>query len=372
MNLHWVFYLPLLLWYAQSSTTPAPPTPPPHRLCAQGVYSFGLAKNFTHSMSLTLPYIAGMSATFNWRDLEPEEGQYTFDALDDELLWAEQQHRKLNIILYAGNKSPEWIYDHGVDSIQWQRRWKEDQAEQNGETHHQETAPVFWDSTYLSYWKRFVTTLAQHLPDHPPALGYVLITGATPKDFTTGTVIRYDDDWEQILEAGYTFDKHYAAWTGMIDHYHQLFPKQPLVLALGPLRPGGANYTLSKALMEYIINRHYHAVSFMGVTLNDTWFLTSRVGRSLRALMAIAKSQGYTFGHQLVYSVHRNARFDSSDRLIQDMGTTLNIALNDGASWIEIWHDDIILPKYKLEGTPNETYQEAIMQAAAQLKPPPH
>jgi hypothetical protein len=330
-----------------------------------GIFSYGLAKNFPQSPSVELDYIAGMSAAFTWKDLEPQEGKYDFSQIITALELGSRSGKKINIVLYAGNKSPEWLYQKGIPSISWKRRWKEDQAKMRNEEYSIEKAPVFWDSAYLAAWKKLVTALSEKISDYP-ALGYVLITGPTPKDYTTGTVIRYNEDWKEVLANGYTHELHLNSWLDMIEHYCRVFPKQTLVVALGPLRPGISELTLSTAIVDFVIIKKLANVAFLCVVLNDTWFADSHGAIELRNLFKRAANNGHSFGYQMNYSVYRMDKFQSSEnKTILDLSKTLDIAVADGASWIEIWHDDVILPKKN--GAPNPVYQPAIIRAAQVL-----
>jgi hypothetical protein len=332
-----------------------------------GIFAFGMGKNFPQSASLKLPYVSGMSSIFTWESLEPEEGKYDFSEIDKQLQWAGKNKKTLNFCLYAGNKSPGWLSGKGIPYIQWSRRWREDQARLKQATQENEEAPAFWDDAYLGYWKKLVDKLAERYGTNP-VLGYVSITGPTPKDLSTGTVIRYDEDWQKVKEAGYTPEKHQAAWKAMIDHYVTVFPSKSLVVALGPLRPGSTDLGLSETVMNYVIGKKYDNVQFLCVILNDTWFVTSGISQRLRNLFKEGARQGHGFGYQLVYSAQKMQGFQKGEnKQINDFGKTLEIAIDDGASWIEIWHDDIIHPKFKQEGKPNDQYTAAIQQAYQQL-----
>lgn len=332
----------------------------------QGIFSYGLGKNFRHSSSLKLHYVDGMTIAVNWCDMEPVENQFEFSLIDDELAWAIENKKIINLVLYAGNRSPQWIYNKGVEKIYWTRRLKEDQAKLKGTSHTQEYAPCFWDPVYLNYWKTFLTKLADKYSTHP-AIGYINITGPTPKDYTTGTIIRYDEDWQTIEKAGYTLETHQHAWELMIDHYVKLFPRKPLVLAVGPLRPGGSDLRLTTHLIQYIIKKQHKLIRFLSVNLNDTWFQNSPGSIQLRNLLKQAKTQGYFFGYQMIYSVTRNDKFTNTPKLIDNFSATLQLALKDGASWIEIWHDDLILPGKKDINTTNEQYSKELKTTYRQL-----
>ncbi len=337
----------------------------------KGIFSFGKGENFPNTASLQFDYITGMSSIFSWESMEPQEGQYDFTELEKEIDWALKNKKILNICLYAGNKSPSWLRSKKIPMIQWRSDLREDQAKIANTSQNIETAPAFWDATYLNYWKDFISVLANKYNNNP-VIGYITITGPTPKDLSTGTVIKHDDDWQKMIEVGYTYEKHIAAWKNVVDHFTKEFPNKSLVIALGPLRPGGSStLKLSEDVVNYAINKKYSNVHFLCVILNDTWFKTSPISLRLRNLFKKALQNGHSFGYQLIYSAQRMDGFQNQkNKVMLDYNETLNIALVDGASWIEIWHDDIIDPKFKSEGKPNSKYAKAIKNAALELRKP--
>ncbi len=334
----------------------------------KGIFSFGKGENFPNTASLKLDYIAGMSSIFSWESMEPQEGHYDFTELESEIAWATKNKKKLNICLYAGNKSPSWLSSKNIPMIHWRSDLREDQAKKANATYNIETAPAFWDTSYLSYWRNFIDAFASKYKNNE-TIGYITITGPTPKDLSTGTVIKHDDDWQKIIEAGYTYEKHVSAWKNIVDHFFRAFPNKPLVIALGPLRPGGSSsLKLSEAVVDYVIDKKYSNVHFLCVILNDTWFKTSFVSTQLRNLFKRTRTNGQTFGYQLIYSAQRMDGFKTQkNKVLIDYNETLNIAIEDGASWIEIWHDDIIDPKYRSEGNPNSKYEVQIKSASTKL-----
>lgn len=334
----------------------------------KGIFSFGKGENFPNTASLKLDYIAGMSSIFSWESMEPQEGRYDFTELESEIAWASKNKKILNICLYAGNKSPSWLKSKNIPMIHWRSDLREDQAKKANASYSIETAPAFWDKSYLNYWGNFIDAFATKYKNNE-TIGYITITGPTPKDLSTGTVIKHEDDWQKIIDAGYTYEKHFSAWKNTIDHFNREFPNKALVIALGPLRPGGSStLKLSEAVVDYVIDKKYNNVHFLCVILNDTWFKTSIVSTQLRNLFKRTRINGQTFGYQLIYSAQRMDGFKTQkNKVLIDYNETLNIAIEDGASWIEIWHDDIIDPKFRAEGKPNTKYEVQIKCAFTKL-----
>lgn len=332
-----------------------------------GIFSFGMARFFPQSASLKLPYINGMTAYYGWDQIEYKEGEFDFRGIDSLLSWAKKNNKILNLGFYGGCKSPEWIYKKNVDSISWKRKLRDDQAKMRKASMEELSTPVPWDKEYLTYWKRFISEVAKKYGKEA-SVGYISLTGATPKDLSTGTVIRQDSEWNKFLEKGYTHQIHVDAWKDLIEYYQKVLPDKVQVLAIGPLRPGSDNVQLSEELVDYVIDKKYKNVKFLCVFLNNTWFETGAAAKDIRSLLKKAQKSGHNFGYQMVQSAHRTrSKFEEENRVITDLRKSLDIGIRDGASWIEVWHDDIIDPEFKKVGKVNSLYSEDLKWAGSQF-----
>jgi hypothetical protein len=320
----------------------------------RGVMSFGWAENFVDTKSMDMPYISGMTAYTGWSSVEKEEGVYDFRALDQLIGMAKAKGKIINIMFSPGMHAPEWLYRKGAKAYSWDSDFPEDQWYAQGKSKIIK-APVSWDPVFLDYWKRFITKIAEKYGSEP-AVGYISLTGPVIRGLTATIPVKHEADWRRFLESGYSEDKMMKAWIDVIDHHYKVLPNKRLVLGLAPDRIGRVDIERSKAMVRYIMEKKYNNIAFIVVCLNDTWYKRGNLGRGLRDLLRLAKANGYSFGYQMAQSANRNAKWRRKAPIVNNLKDSFAIAIEDGASWIEVWHDDIIDPAGRAEGRPNARY----------------
>ena len=338
---------------AQTSTN-TPPVP-------RGIYAFGWGKNFLDTKAFDLPYIAGMTSYWGWSDLEKEDGVYDFRDIDQLIGLARSKGKIINLMFSPGMHAPEWLYRKGVKTSSWEAYWKEERWEDKGKSRVL-TTPLPWDPIFLDHWKRFVSRIAEKYGSEP-ALGYVMITGPVQRGVTTTIAAKRDVDLKQLEESGYSEQRMLNAWIDIIEHHQKVLGNKRLVLALAMDKRGKPAIRLATDLARYVEDKKYTNTSFFVVFLNDTWFRTSNTTRRIRDLLKQAKADGYSFGYQMGQSAHRGEKRKKSASIVKSLRDCLAIGISDGASWIEVWHPDIIAPHGKDSGTPNAKYVDDLKWA---------
>ncbi len=326
-----------------------------------GIMSFGWTKNFPRSASLNFPYVDGMSAYMGWSDIEKQDGVYDFSLIDDLVTVAREKGKTINLMFSPGAHAPEWLYKKGARSFSWKRQLMEDQALLRGDF-SSDTAPLPWDPIFLEHWKRFIGKVADKYRNDA-TIGYISLTGPAIRSITTAILLKKKEDWDRFYASGYSYDKVLSAWKEVIDHYEKVLPDKRLMLAIAPSKPGSQDVTLSRTLVDYIRSKRYHNISFFCVFLNDTWFLRSKAAKDIRSLLKEAKADGFTFGYQMAQSAHRNATWKKSTPIVKSLRESLAGGIGDGASWIEVWHADIVDPQAPKTGAPNAKYVEDLKWA---------
>lgn len=349
-NVIWAFvFMSLLPFDAECSNPP------------KGVMAFGWGSNFKDTTVFELPYIDGMTAYFSWKDLQPGKSEYDFTVINKLKTVAERNGKILNIGIYPGSHTPEWVYSEIEKTFTWGRVLKEDQARFRGRTQIQ-TSPYPWDKRYLKYWKKFIEKII-HEYANSPSVGYISLTGPTIRDLSTGILLKEDADWERFSDGIDVKKSLFEAWVEVIGHYNKINGTQRYVIALGPLRPKSSDIWLAHELAKYISNNDIDNVSLMSVFLNDTWFTTGGGALKIRGLLKNT-DENVKFGYQMAQSVARNETWVANNKIVKSLDKALTIGYDDGASWIEVWHDDIIVKKTK---KPNTKYQSAIQKLHSRL-----
>ena len=137
---------------------------------------------------LNNPYITGIQLSYQWRHLEPNDGDYQWSIIDADIKpWADKG-KKVWIEVITANKRgseteprgyPDWIagapynvpivgYYH-IDLITDEQRSR---------------YPVFWDPNYQMLWGRFVEAFAAKFDGHP-AIEFISVSG-----YSAGTEAR--------------------------------------------------------------------------------------------------------------------------------------------------------------------------------------
>ncbi|GAC1366924.1 MAG: hypothetical protein PVS3B1_30980 [Ktedonobacteraceae bacterium] len=108
--------------------------------------------------------LQGTNLIYYWSLLEPQQGQYNWNAIDKDMKpWADNHKRVILRVsasgwsqwdpaLGSGHATPQWVYDSGVQSMK----------EVDGSVH-----PQYWSPRFLSAYEEFIRALAQHYDNNP-------------------------------------------------------------------------------------------------------------------------------------------------------------------------------------------------------------
>ena len=132
------------------------------------------------------PYISGTQLNFLWGEIEPEEGRFRWDMIEEGLeVWARHGKKCWLEIPTAGrwarpgqHPTPPWAYEKGVPKIE---------AAGTG------AYPVFWNELYLELWHNFVRKLAKRY-DGDPRLDHISTAG-----YSNGTEPRLSSKEDYLL-----------------------------------------------------------------------------------------------------------------------------------------------------------------------------
>jgi hypothetical protein len=138
------------------------------------------------------PYVAGTQISYSWADLEPAEGDYQWDRIEQDLEpWAKEGKKCWIEIRTAERRdregkrgTPAWVYAKGVPKV-------------GGST----TAPypVFWNATYQKHWGSFVRALAKKF-DGDPRIEFVSTGGYSAghePNLTASDNEKLAEEWRQ-------------------------------------------------------------------------------------------------------------------------------------------------------------------------------
>jgi hypothetical protein len=76
-----------------------------------------MADSFARAPELDSPLVAGLSARFRWLSVEPQPGQYHWEALDAARDRVAASKKRLMLRVTAGMNSPAWVYERSCRKI---------------------------------------------------------------------------------------------------------------------------------------------------------------------------------------------------------------------------------------------------------------
>lgn len=109
----------------------------------------------------TFPKMRGIPIVIGWNELEPKEGVYNWDLIDDIIKKAAANQKYVFTLLWLNPTEPDWLYENGVPRVEI-NTYKEDK------NFSYNAYPL--DPEYKFYSERIITKLANHLRSLPENL----------------------------------------------------------------------------------------------------------------------------------------------------------------------------------------------------------
>jgi hypothetical protein len=176
------------------------------------------------TLNIENPYLAGVQFTFNWAEIEPEEGNFHWELIDSVIEpWAQRDKKvilSLRTVLKRGanptqsSATPTWVYDAGADKIEF-----------DGTNY-----PLYWDPVFLEKYERFISAVAKRYDNNPDIAFVEMGIGL----FGTTKISHNHRLRKQYENHGYTEELWSQTILNIIDIYKKYFVEKNLVLTLSP------------------------------------------------------------------------------------------------------------------------------------------
>jgi hypothetical protein len=275
---------------------------------------------------LSNPDVAGISVRFNWKTIEPQPGQYHWEPVDRAIALASRSGKKVMIRVVAGVGTPDWVYQAGAPGAE--PNFREEQLQGMPPQRRQlltriKRAPVVWDPHYLSPWLSFIRAFGQRY-DGNPVIYSIQMTGG---GFAAEMSLRREFGWNRY---GYSDAKLISTWKQIIDAYQQSFPQIPTNLDI--MEPIPRQSHVLQAVVDYCLTKYPGKVYIQQNGLNASG--GSPQYRAIIRQAALKTKVGYqmTGGGGWIES------------RVGDRGTAFRYALEDRASYLEVYHGDLTNP----------------------------
>lgn len=275
---------------------------------------------------LSNPDVAGISMRFYWKTIEPQPGKYRWEQIDQAIALASRSGKKVMIRVIAGVGAPEWVYQAGAP---WaEPHFQEKQLQRMPPQRRQklarmEKAPVVWDPHYLSSWFAFIGAFGRRYDGNPAIYSIQMSGGGLAGEMN----LRREFDWNRY---GYTDARLISTWEQIIDAYQQSFPHTPTNLDI--LEPIPRQSQVLQPVVDYCLSKYPGKVYIQHNGLN-----ASGGDPRYRAIIrqAAAKTR---VGYQMT------GGGGWLEGKVGDRGTAFRHALEDRASYLEVYHGDLLNP----------------------------
>jgi hypothetical protein len=307
-----------------------------------GVLPFAYQTTVTPTMNVTQRAqqyashpIGGISWGFRWSDLERSPNTFDWSEVDDAIAAAASVHLPSLLRVISGPDSPSWVLT-SVPTVQIPNKYFPNPAFYSNPT----TLPVLWNAAYLADWKTFLTAFG-HRYNGNSHVYVVAMTGPSlwgdmylPPDVTV---------WNG---AGYSDSALESAWQQVIGAYATAFSHTPVALGIAePLicsavSPGFVNPTCSAGYQSNVLTPVFNWVhnSFAHhVWLQQNNLKGSDLGKEFHLRRMIEEAANWTtVGYQMGGDASGAA----------DLHNAFEAALQDHASYVEVYLGDIENPAY--------------------------
>ncbi len=295
----------------------------------KGTYEFS---GHNSAKDATNPAIAGTYLGYYWTQLEPQQGQYNWDLVNQQMKpWVDNGK---NVILRvatagwtkwdanadSGHATPQWVYNQGVSSVT-----EVDNA----------VLPQYWNPLFLQDYSQFVQAFASHYDGNPhvSAIEMGFGVGGETKVDTRSDNPHLLADWQEI---GYSDQIWWNTIQQIIASYSTSFQQTPLVVMPDSSFIGKTHGFGESVVLDY-------AVSY-NLWLQDNGLATNRTFTTNQWLQVP------------LFSEQRSPTTKSGDALRDD----LQAALKLGATYIMIFASDVDI----------STNQSILHQVANLANPP--
>jgi hypothetical protein len=293
-----------------------------------GVFSLLPLNNIPSDLTeLGSPDVTGISARFTWSAIEPSPGVYDWRAIDRAISKAQSSGKKLMLRISAGIYSPKWLYKSGVPTIGAVTapvNYEEPNPQRQTLAASLVTSPIVWDHTYLHYWERLIKNLGQRYDGNPVIVSIQMTGGGVTAEMTLYT---QQFDW---LSRGYSDEIMISTWKFIIDAYQANFPTTLTNLnILEPIR--GVSHVVDP-VVDYCLSLYPGKVSIQNNGLN---------ARGAACLSTIQRAALLT---QVGYQMSGGNGWLSET--VGDREQAFIYALTNGATYVEVYHTDLIDETY--------------------------
>jgi Beta-galactosidase len=297
--------------------------------------------------------IDGVLFRANWSSVEPSEGQFNWQIIDDMFAAAAANGKFVTLSFVPGFATPAWALPGvATATFDWQYGPK-------GEAGQPGTLPMPWDPTYLSRWFAFLQEVANRYANNPQ---FRMISVAGPTSVSEETSLPHNaqdpglpnggSDLAQWISLGYTPARYEAAWKTVLQEYAQLFSGQYLSVATarvlnignkGTRDPTQEDATLRSVIGEglnypdrFVLQDNGLTASSTAIQAQDRTVLFDLVGSYSGTVIT-----GFQVG--TAATINPGPQGDATSP-VNALGLSLGTGLAEHPDFLEVWEQDVVNP----------------------------
>ena len=310
----------------------------------RGIFEVVWGPKLYQTAGLKFAYIDGITLYIAWNEVEPEEGQYRWEVIDEALKRAQAENKILNIGVFPNFRAPKFVFDAGVATFD-HTKW----AQHDG-VRTVVKAPLPWDPVYIAKWKDIIKALAKRY-DGENKLGYIALTGPNLQAVEMSINLQDEDDLSKFKAAGFSNETLIKAWKEVIDCYEQNFKTAKSALIMGLVQKDiFPAQEIARYAAQKLGNRFVVKIAF----LNGKWFQTMKPKNPNYQLIELLKS--YSGTHDMGMEMFWKSAFEGGKE-----NGPLDVAIQNGiknrAKFVEIYRDDI-----EEDGKPNASFERILKE----------
>ena len=290
------------------------------------------APNFDPDL-LKQSYLRGIALQIGWRDIEPQEGQYQWQRID-EMVAIAQREKKMVTIHILPLRPPEWLFAAGAQAFSF--TVNNPDSPQSGRT-VREVVP--WDAVYLAKWANMLKHFGERYNANPSVFA-VSVTAPMPEMVLPGSYPQHTEAYQRISGI-YNRTAYLAAWKKMIAAYQEFFPDKYKFIAPGIVLD---DYQFCDEVVQYGYQKFGKKLMVFNAGLRA---VLPAVFPPMVHIYSLLKEYGgkSNLGFQTIWS----ATNDPRNRLQGSLKDTLNNAVQMGASYVEVYEADVKNPALQAE-----------------------
>lgn len=165
------------------------------------------------------PWFKGVVATTDWDKIEPQNGHFVWDSIDNKVRKITSKGLYVMMMIYHGDVCPNWVYEAGVPRVVSIHYGTAARAEKATEV----VQPYYLDPNYKPLLSRMIQATAKHIASYPPEIRRYIVGVQCPTGKSGDPQAYYADPREKKYSIGLN-DPRWIDWTiTMIKVYREAY-----------------------------------------------------------------------------------------------------------------------------------------------------